>query len=88
MYSLRSLWSTTLTRFQSKFPSFYAKLPALAELARLDKPIGIYLLLWPTIGALWLAAEGVPPLSLLFIFITGTAVMRSAGCCINDFADY
>ena len=88
MYSLRSLWSTTLTRFQSKFPNFYAKLPAFAELARLDKPIGIYLLLWPTIGALWLAAEGVPPLSLLFIFATGTAVMRSAGCCINDFADY
>jgi len=88
MSSLRSLWSTTLSRFQSKFPNFYAKLPALAELARLDKPIGIYLLLWPTIGALWLAAEGVPPLSLLFIFIVGTAVMRSAGCCINDFADY
>ena len=88
MHSLRSLWSTTLTRFQSKFPNFYAKLPAFAELARLDKPIGIYLLLWPTIGALWLAAEGVPPLSLLFIFATGTAVMRSAGCCINDFADY
>lgn len=88
MSSLRSLWSTALNRFQSKFPDFYAKLPAFAELARLDKPIGIYLLLWPTIGALWLAAEGVPPLLLLFIFTTGTAVMRSAGCCINDFADY
>ena len=88
MSSLRSLWSTALNQFQSEFPDFYAKLPAFAELARLDKPIGIYLLLWPTLGALWLAAEGVPPLPLLFIFIIGTAVMRSAGCCINDFADY
>ena len=88
MSSLRSLWLTALNQFQSEFPDFYAKLPAFAELARLDKPIGIYLLLWPTLGALWLAAEGVPPLPLLFIFIIGTAVMRSAGCCINDFADY
>lgn len=88
MNSLRLLWSKALGRLQSQFPDFYAKLPAFAELCRLDKPIGIYLLLWPTLGALWLAAAGVPRLSLLFIFLLGTAVMRSAGCCINDFADY
>ena len=55
---------------------------------RLDRPIGILLLLWPTISALWIAAAGLPDFSLLLIFILGTAVMRSAGCCINDFADY
>ena len=55
---------------------------------RLHRPVGIYLLLWPTIGALWLAAGGIPSFGLLFIFVSGTVVMRSAGCCINDFADY
>ena len=54
---------------------------------RLDRPIGILLLLWPTLGALWLASEGFPQLDLLLIFALGTVVMRSAGCCINDFAD-
>lgn len=82
------MWLKVRARVKSWFSDFYAKLPAFAELIRLDKPIGIYLLLWPTIGALWLAAEGLPPLSLLFVFIVGTAVMRSAGCCINDFADF
>lgn len=57
-------------------------------LVRLHRPVGIYLLLWPTISALWLAAEGIPSPGLLFIFVSGTVVMRSAGCCINDFADY
>lgn len=64
-----------------------AKLPALLTLMRVDRPIGILLLLWPTLGALWIASDGVPRLSLLFIFTLGTAVMRSAGCCINDYAD-
>jgi 4-hydroxybenzoate polyprenyltransferase len=64
-----------------------------ALLMRLDRPIGIGLLLWPTLWALWIAARGlpgspgVPPLKLLVIFIAGTVVMRSAGCVINDFAD-
>lgn len=57
------------------------------QLARLDKPIGTLLLLWPTLWALWLAADGLPPLSLLVIFIAGVFVMRSAGCVINDYAD-
>jgi 4-hydroxybenzoate polyprenyltransferase len=58
-----------------------------ARLARLHQPVGIWLLLWPTLWALWIASEGVPPISLLLIFVIGTVVMRSAGCIINDFAD-
>ncbi|KKO49628.1 4-hydroxybenzoate polyprenyltransferase [Arsukibacterium sp. MJ3] len=56
-------------------------------LMRLDKPIGIYLLLWPTWWALWLAAEGTPDIALLLIFTLGVILMRSAGCVINDYAD-
>jgi len=54
---------------------------------RLDKPIGILLLLWPTLWALWLAAKGIPSIKNLIIFSLGVVVMRSAGCVINDFAD-
>lgn len=54
---------------------------------RLDKPIGILLLLWPMLWGLWFAAEGLPDLLILGIFIMGTILMRSAGCVINDFAD-
>ena len=60
---------------------------ALGQLTRLDRPVGTYLLLWPTLSALWLAAEGVPPFGVLLIFIVGTFVMRAAGCVINDIAD-
>lgn len=57
------------------------------QLTRMDKPIGIYLLLWPTLWALWIAAEGVPSLKNLVIFVTGVVLMRAAGCVINDYAD-
>ena len=57
------------------------------RLMRLDKPIGIYLLLWPTLWALFLAADGLPRLDLLIIFVLGVTLMRSAGCVINDYAD-
>jgi len=57
------------------------------KLARVDKPIGIFLVLWPTLWALWLAAEGMPSLDVLAIFVAGCVLMRSAGCVINDFAD-
>lgn len=57
------------------------------KLMRLDKPIGILLLLWPTLWGLWLAAEGVPDSIILWVFILGTVLMRSAGCVINDYAD-
>ncbi|MFV3306948.1 4-hydroxybenzoate octaprenyltransferase [Pseudomonas sp. NY15181] len=57
------------------------------QLTRMDKPIGIYLLLWPTLWALWMASGGVPSVKNLLIFVVGTVLMRAAGCVINDFAD-
>ncbi|MBU0654139.1 MAG: 4-hydroxybenzoate octaprenyltransferase [Gammaproteobacteria bacterium] len=63
------------------------KLSHYARLIRLDRPIGIYLLLWPTLWALWIAAEGVPDFTILFVFVAGVVLMRSAGCAINDYAD-
>ncbi|MHB9799880.1 4-hydroxybenzoate octaprenyltransferase [Pseudomonas sp. MT3] len=57
------------------------------QLTRMDKPIGIYLLLWPTLWALWMASGGMPSLKNLVIFVVGTVLMRAAGCVINDFAD-
>lgn len=56
-------------------------------LMRLNKPIGIWLLLWPTLWGLWFAAGGLPPLKILVVFVAGTVLMRSAGCVINDLAD-
>ncbi len=66
---------------------WHARWPDFAALMRLDRPVGIYLLLWPTLWALWLAADGVPRLGVLVIFVLGVVVMRSAGCVINDYAD-
>lgn len=63
------------------------RLDAYERLMRLDKPIGTLLLLWPTMSALWLAANGTPRRSLVLIFAVGTLVMRSAGCAMNDWAD-
>ncbi len=63
------------------------KLDLYEKLMRLDKPIGILLLLWPTLWALWIAADGQPPWLLAWIFILGTVLMRSAGCVVNDYAD-
>jgi 4-hydroxybenzoate polyprenyltransferase len=63
------------------------KLDAYERLMRLDKPIGILLLLWPTLWALWIASRGHPDWIALLIFITGTVLMRSAGCVMNDIAD-
>lgn len=63
------------------------KLGTYIQLMRADRPIGTYLLLWPTLWALWIAAEGVPPLHLLVIFSLGVWLTRSAGCVINDYAD-
>jgi 4-hydroxybenzoate polyprenyltransferase len=63
------------------------RLHQYALLTRLDRPIGIYLLLWPCLWALWIAAEGVPDLGILLVFVLGTVLMRSAGCAINDYAD-
>ncbi len=63
------------------------KLLGFIQLMRLDKPIGIYLVLWPTLWALWVAAEGIPRTDILIIFVLGVILMRSAGCVINDYAD-
>lgn len=74
-------------QLQKHLPRIHARLPAFILLTRMNKPIGTLLLLWPTLGALWLAAGGWPHWHLLLIFALGTLLMRSAGCCINDFAD-
>jgi 4-hydroxybenzoate polyprenyltransferase len=63
------------------------RLDAYERLLRLDKPIGILLLLWPTLTALWIAARGAPALTLVVVFTLGTVLMRSAGCAFNDWAD-
>ncbi|HAZ79751.1 MAG TPA: 4-hydroxybenzoate octaprenyltransferase [Porticoccaceae bacterium] len=57
------------------------------RLVRMDRPIGIYLLLWPTLWALWFAGSGKPSVSNVVIFVLGMLVMRAAGCVINDYAD-
>jgi 4-hydroxybenzoate polyprenyltransferase len=63
------------------------RLREYARLMRLDRPIGIWLLLWPVLWALWVSADGHPDERLFVIFVIGTFVMRSAGCVMNDFAD-
>jgi 4-hydroxybenzoate polyprenyltransferase len=64
-----------------------ARLSLYWQLTRLNRPIGILLLLWPTLWGIWIASAGNPDVSILFIFILGTVLMRSAGCVINDVAD-
>ncbi len=63
------------------------RLEQYAILVRLNKPIGILLLLWPTLISLWIAAQGWPDAKVLLVFILGVVLMRSAGCAINDYAD-
>jgi 4-hydroxybenzoate polyprenyltransferase len=70
----------TVAKLKRQFPYYL-------QLIRFNRPIGTYLLLWPTLWALWFAAEGLPDLHILLIFSLGVFVMRSAGCAINDFAD-
>jgi 4-hydroxybenzoate polyprenyltransferase len=64
-----------------------ARLDAYERLMRLDKPIGILLLLWPTLWALWISSNGHPDWLIVWIFMLGTVLMRSAGCVMNDYAD-
>ncbi len=73
-----------MARLVSHLPG---RLPDFARLVRLDKPIGIYLLLWPPLWALWIAGEGRPDPLVVTVFLLGVLLMRSAGCAINDFAD-
>ena len=67
--------------------AIWPRLVSYGELIRINRPIGILLLLWPAMWALWLAGEGRPDFFVVMIFIAGTALMRSAGCAINDYAD-
>jgi 4-hydroxybenzoate polyprenyltransferase len=68
-------------------PIAFQRLPDFARLMRLDRPIGTLLLLWPTLWSLWFAAGGMPDRDVLVIFVLGVALMRAAGCVINDYAD-
>ena len=63
------------------------RLVAYLQLMRLDRPVGTLLLLWPTLAALWIAAEGTPPWPVVAAFVAGTFLMRAAGCVVNDMAD-
>ncbi len=69
------------------WPAIKERLDLYERLMRLDKPIGILLLLWPTLWALWFSSAGHPNWSVVWIFALGTVLMRSAGCVINDYAD-
>jgi 4-hydroxybenzoate polyprenyltransferase len=68
-------------------PELIAQLRNYGKLMRVDKPIGIWLLLWPTLWGLWLAGEGTPDQGLFLVFVIGVIVMRSAGCVLNDYVD-
>ena len=73
--------------FTMTIEQFENRLGEYAQLMRLHRPIGIYLLLWPTLWALWLAGDGQPPRGVVLVFVLGVALMRSAGCVMNDIAD-
>ncbi|MGN8159265.1 4-hydroxybenzoate octaprenyltransferase [Salinisphaera sp. RV14] len=68
-------------------PPLAGKPECYLRLTRLNKPIGIFLVVWPMLWALWLAARGMPNLWVLFVFVFGAVLMRSAGCVMNDYAD-
>ncbi|MDR5899420.1 4-hydroxybenzoate octaprenyltransferase [Halomonas vilamensis] len=68
-------------------PIGWARVPDFLHLTRLDRPIGTWLLMWPTLWALWIAAQGVPGRDVLVIFVAGVYAMRAAGCVVNDYAD-
>jgi 4-hydroxybenzoate polyprenyltransferase len=70
-----------------ELPRIRGGLLEYARLMRLDRPIGIWLLLWPTLWALWISSRGRPDPRVFLVFVTGTVLMRSAGCAINDYAD-
>ncbi len=72
---------------QRPFNNWRERLHRYLVLTRLHRPIGIFLLMWPALWALWLAGDGHPPWFVVLIFVSGVVLMRSAGCAINDFAD-
>ncbi len=84
-------WFAYRVRFHpfttNELPRILATIQDYVALTRLNRPVGIWLLLWPTLWALWLASRGKPDARLFIIFVSGTVLMRSAGCAINDYAD-
>jgi 4-hydroxybenzoate polyprenyltransferase len=78
---------TATTLFTDVLPGASGRARSYMRLLRLDKPIGIWLLLWPVLWALWLASEGKPTEHIFLVFVIGTVLTRSAGCAINDYAD-
>ncbi len=73
--------------FATFAPEIVSQLRNYGKLMRVDRPIGIWLLMWPTLWALWLAGEGSPDQGLFVVFMAGVFIMRSAGCVLNDFVD-
>jgi 4-hydroxybenzoate polyprenyltransferase len=84
-------WFAYRVRFHpvttNDLPRLLATINDYVALTRLDRPVGIWLLLWPTLWALWFASRGRPEAKVFAIFVAGTVLMRSAGCAINDYAD-
>ncbi len=84
---MRNATDTDRNSARTAGSTYGQRLREYARLMRLDRPIGIWLLLWPVLWALWVSADGHPDERLFVIFVIGTFVMRSAGCVMNDFAD-
>jgi 4-hydroxybenzoate polyprenyltransferase len=84
-------WFAYRVRFHpwttNELPRILGTLDDYVQLMRLNRPIGIWLLLWPTLWAVWIAGRGKPDAHLFIIFVVGTVLMRSAGCAVNDYAD-
>ena len=91
MIAQRWRWFVYRVRFHpwttNELPKILGTLRDYVQLTRLDRPIGIWLLLWPTLWAVWIAGRGRPDPHLFVIFVLGTVLMRSAGCAVNDYAD-
>jgi 4-hydroxybenzoate polyprenyltransferase len=83
--AVNNFTDTQITRIANS--TAMERLQQYAILVRLNRPIGILLLMWPTLISLWIAAEGLPDLKILVVFVLGVVLMRSAGCAINDYAD-
>jgi 4-hydroxybenzoate polyprenyltransferase len=90
----RKYWAMTLlysikimAKIKIYWPGIRDRLQQYSLLIRLDRPVGIFLLLWPTLWALWIAAKGLPDTDVLIVFVLGVVLMRSAGCVLNDIAD-
>src|SRR6201996_5467449 len=91
MIMARLRWYAYRIRFHpwttDELPKILGTVDDYVRLIRLDRPIGIWLLLWPTLWALWISSRGRPNPHIFLIFVAGTFLMRSAGCAINDYAD-